>query len=171
MKVHIIGQAGSGKTTLARWLAERDGSVAFDLDIVVYGPRGERTHAERTALVAAILEHEGWVAEGAYREEWLSPLLNEAEVIVWLDLPLRVCLWRIFRRHVAAEFRRNNPHPGWRKLAGFMRYTWQADRSSRVEVQRLLRGYGVKVVRLRSGGKVRRWQRTVSRRGDAPGGV
>tara|TARA_Y100000031_G_scaffold142919_1_gene172898 strand:+ start:193 stop:390 length:198 start_codon:yes stop_codon:yes gene_type:complete len=39
-------------------------------------------------------------------------------------------LWRVFWRHVKAEFRRDNRHPGWRKLFRFMRIIRAAHRSS-----------------------------------------
>ena len=154
MKVHIIGQAGSGKTTLARQLAASDGATAHDLDPIVYGPGGQRSHAEVARSIEVILTENSWVTEGAYRDAWLTPLLDAADAIVWLDLPRRVCLWRIFRRHVLAELRRNNRHPGWRRLASFMRYTWEVHPRLRAETAELLAGYGEKVVRCRSAAEV-----------------
>jgi hypothetical protein len=37
-------------------------------------------------------------------------------------VPWRVCAWRLLKRHALAELRRDNQHPGWRRLLGFMRY-------------------------------------------------
>ena len=154
MKVHIIGQAGSGKTTLARWIANRTGAEAHDLDRVVYGRSGERPLRDIVASVQAIAGGTAWITEGAYRDVWLLPLLQSADRIIWLDLPLRVCLWRIFRRHLVAEARRNNQHPGWRNLALFMRYTWQVDARLRSETAAMLDPPCAKVLRCRNARQV-----------------
>jgi adenylate kinase family enzyme len=113
MKVHIIGPAGSGKSTLARSLAAQHGATWHDLDEVVYGSGGERATEEIAERLAGILGSEGWVTEGAYRAEWLRPVLEALDRVIWLDVSLPLCLWRIFKRHVVAELRRNNDHPGW----------------------------------------------------------
>jgi adenylate kinase family enzyme len=169
MKAHVIGLAGSGKTTLARWLADRCGTAAIDLDGIVYDPvSGERPESDIARRLAAIRSQHGWITEGAYHAEWLRPHLEESDVIVWLDLSLRTCLWRIATRHVKAELARNNPHPGWKKLWRFLLYTRRTAGSQRTGTSRLLKRYGSKVVRCRSSSDEAAFRR---RSGGGPGGV
>jgi len=150
LKIHVIGLAGSGKTTLACWIGEMFALPVRDLDFVVYNAAGERPFAEINARIDAIRALPGWVTEGAYHDAWLRPLLDDAEHIAWLDLPLRVCITRIIKRHLAAELARNNMHPGWRKLASFIDYTRRTANSQRAETQVLLSSYSGKTTHCRS---------------------
>lgn len=120
-KVHIIGGAGSGKTTLARRLSARLRAPAYDLDRVAYanGAGAKQGEADRRRDVRQIVAQPCWVTEGIYLW-WVDDLLNAADVILWLDIPWRVAAWRIVRRHVVASLRGSNQHPGWRNLLRFV---------------------------------------------------
>jgi adenylate kinase family enzyme len=146
VNVHIIGPAGSGKTTLARWIAEHSGGISYDLDWIVYDRTGERPLTEVQDRVGTIVASHNWVTEGAYRDAWITPLLEAADCVIWLDFPWWVCLWRIFKRHLAAELRRDNQHKGWLNLLRFMRYTQRVDARNRRETEALLRDCRAKVV-------------------------
>lgn len=52
-----------------------------------------------------------WIARGAYLD-WVEPLLLEADLVVWLDVPWRVASYRIIFRHVRATTARKNRFPG-----------------------------------------------------------
>ena len=101
-KVTIIGSAsGNGKTTLGRALAERLDVPFVEMDALVHGPNWSETpDDELRARVAPILASEGWVIDGAYRGKLGDLLLDAADVVVWLDLPMRVWLPRLLRRTV-----------------------------------------------------------------------
>ena len=153
-KVHISGLAGSGKTTLARGIADEFGSSAYDLDWIVYDQNGERPAAEIERRLQAIAEGRGWVTEGAYTQDFVTPLLERADAIVWLDPPLYACIFRIVKRHVRAELARNNPHPGWTRLLRFLNYTRTSANRQKQQTGSLLLRYHSKVYRCRSGSDV-----------------
>ena len=151
MKIHIVGIAGSGKTTLARSLGDRFDVRAFDLDFVVYDfEAGERAAAEITRRVDEIRDLDGWVTEGAYRDGWLRPLLDDATAIMWLDVPLSRAIFRMVKRHAGAELARNNLHPGWMRLFRFLNYNRRSARQQHAETLALLAAYPDKVFRCRS---------------------
>lgn len=150
MKVHIIGMAGSGKTSLARWLAAEHRVRAHDLDWTVYDASGERPEAAIVASIHEIRRETGWVTEGAYRAAWLTPLLDDADAIVWLDYPFVRCAYWIVKRHIRAEMARNNPHPGWRRLFSFLDYNRRTAARQRAETRELLALHRAKVIRCRS---------------------
>jgi adenylate kinase family enzyme len=155
MKVHIVGIAGSGKTTLARSLSERFDIKSFDLDFVVYDSEaGERPAAEITRRIDEIRALDGWVTEGAYRDAWLRPLLDDATAIVWLDVSLPRAMSRMVKRHARAELARNNLHPGWRRLFRFLEYNHKTAGQQRAETMALLAAYPQKVSRCRSSSDV-----------------
>jgi adenylate kinase family enzyme len=164
-RIFVTGQGGSGKTTLARQLAARLDLPTFSFDDVAYDPRTHRRRADdlRRADAARIAALPAWVVDCWYMG-WTTPLLDRADLIVWLDLPWRIAALRIVLRHLKAELRRNNPHPGWRNLWHFLRSErarYVAPPSSakdvarddgannRAATARLLAPYGAKVVRCR----------------------
>lgn len=47
--------------------------------------------------------------------------MEQADVIVWLDVPWRLAAWRILRRHALASLARTNRHRGIGRLLSFLR--------------------------------------------------
>jgi adenylate kinase family enzyme len=96
----IAGISGSGKSTVGRAVAERLGLRYVELDALVHGPNWtEATDGElRTRIDEAINGTDGWVVDGNYRRKIGGHVLERADTLVWLDLPLRVCLARAGRR-------------------------------------------------------------------------
>ena len=96
-KVAIISSAsGNGKTTLGRELAARLEVPFVELDALVHGPDWVETpDDDLRAQVEPIVESDAWVIDGAYRGKLGDLVLDAADVVVWLDLPLRVWLPRL----------------------------------------------------------------------------
>jgi len=70
MRVAILGNSGSGKSTVARWLAQSASLAVLDLDSVAWEPdqpavarSRERAEAEVSAFCRT---HARWVLEGCY---------------------------------------------------------------------------------------------------------
>ncbi|MEM7113491.1 MAG: hypothetical protein AAF614_13725 [Chloroflexota bacterium] len=119
-KIHIIGGAGSGKTTLAKQLAAQlKIATCVDLDGVAWGPTGKVGLVERETAVRDILAKPNWVTEGVFLW-WTEPLFQAADAIIWLDLPFPLRAWRIVRRHLLASWRGDNPHGGLGNLYRFL---------------------------------------------------
>jgi adenylate kinase family enzyme len=69
-RIVILGNSGSGKTTMARALAAEHGVPHLDVDLIAWAAPGVRkpladSVAEMEAFVAA---HPGWVMEGSYAD-------------------------------------------------------------------------------------------------------
>jgi shikimate kinase len=101
-KVAVTASAsGSGKSTTGRALAERLGVPYIELDALVHGPNWtETSDDDLRRTLEPILAGEGWVVDGGYRRKIGDLVLEQADVIVWIDLPLHVWLPRLVRRTV-----------------------------------------------------------------------
>jgi len=100
-RVNVKGTSGSGKTTFGKELARRLGVPFVELDALHHGPDwAEPTNDEFRARVREAIDAapEGWVIDGNYEAKLGDQVLGAADTIVWLDLPLRLKLGRLWRR-------------------------------------------------------------------------
>jgi adenylate kinase family enzyme len=164
-RVAIVASAsGSGKTTLGRELARRLEVPFHELDALHHGPNWtEATADELRARVEPLVAEDAWVVDGAYRGKLGDLVLERAELVVWLDLPLRVWLPRLLRRTVRRVVRREELWNGNRETLrnvffsrdSLILYALRnAPRHRRVYPERLA---PYEVVRLRSPKEVQRW--------------
>ena len=108
-RVAVIASAsGNGKTTVGRALADRLRVPFHELDALHHGPNWtEATSAELRERVEPIVRSDAWVVDGVYRNKLGDLVLEHADVVVWLDLPVRVWLsrlvWRTARRIATRE--------------------------------------------------------------------
>jgi hypothetical protein len=108
MRVLVIGGSGAGKSTLGRVLAQRLGVPYVELDALHHGPNWKAATAEelRASVHGAIDGSPGWVVDGNYVSKLGTLLLERAELIVWLDLPLGTKLGRLVCRTALRWFRK-----------------------------------------------------------------
>jgi len=99
-KISVTASAsGSGKTTVGRELARRLDVPFVELDALVHGPNwAETPDDELRRLLEPVLAADGWVIDGGYRRKIGNLVWEHADLIVWIDLPLRVWMPRLFRR-------------------------------------------------------------------------
>ena len=107
-RLAIIATASScGKTTLGRDLARRLDVPFVELDALNHGPGWtEATDEELRAKVEPLVAQEAWVIDGGYWGKLGDLVLRNADLVVWLDLPVRVWLPRLVRRTVRRIARR-----------------------------------------------------------------
>ena len=117
-KVAVFGNAGAGKSTLARQLAELTGLPLYPLDIVqfrgCYWPQekdgGKLTNEEYLKLHADLLAQDRWIIDGYGGVETLWERFDAADTLVYIDLPLLTHYRWLTKRLVKGLLR--NP-PGW----------------------------------------------------------
>jgi adenylate kinase family enzyme len=99
-KVAIVTSAsGSGGTTVGRELAALLEVPFHELDALFWKPGWvELTGDELRAVVEPIVATDAWVIDGSYQSKIGQLVLGRADVVVWLDLPMRIWLPRLVRR-------------------------------------------------------------------------
>jgi adenylate kinase family enzyme len=166
--VNVKGISCSGKSTISRELAVRLGVPYLELDAVNHiGPSWtEATPQELQASVKEFMAgaRDGWVIDGNYESKLGDLVVGAADQIVWLDLPLRVSMRRLWRRMSMrirddVELWGGNRESwrdgflGWNSLAPWALRAWFRHR------RRWPRRFAgdPRLVRLRSADEARRW--------------
>lgn len=101
-RVSVVGNAGGGKSTLARRLGERHGLPCHEVDALLWRPDWEPApEADYEAAHEALIEGERWVIDGLGRLESLPRRLERSTEIVFVDLPLWQHFWLAAERQIA----------------------------------------------------------------------
>jgi adenylate kinase family enzyme len=98
-KIAIIGITGSGKSYLGRRVAKKTGLPLFHLDTIYWrGKWQEVSEDEYLKEHEKILkENDRWVIEGWLNEK-MHGRLHAADVIIYLDYPGWLVIWRYYKR-------------------------------------------------------------------------
>ena len=159
-RVLIIGPCGSGKSTLLRKLGPLLGLPTHHLDRMNWKPGWiESDRDELRTRIADVVAQERWLIDGNYGGS-LDLRLPRADTIIYLDFPIALCLWRVFRRMMSASrSERPDMTEGCteRLDLAFLFYvaTWAMGPRKRTETK--LAGFRGSLVRLESPAATKRW--------------
>lgn len=93
-RVLVVGNSGSGKSTFAKRLSEREGLVHVDLDEYAWlptEPPERRPLEDSVRALRAALPADGWIVEGCYAD-LLAALSAEADLLVFLNPGVEACV-------------------------------------------------------------------------------
>jgi adenylate kinase family enzyme len=99
-RIVVLGITGSGKSTLARELSNIYGFNYIELDNLFWKPNWEMTDDDEFLgkVTSALADNDSWVVDGNYTRVGSTLIWQQTDTFIWLDYPLRVNFWRIFKR-------------------------------------------------------------------------
>ena len=166
-RVLVAGVSGSGKTTLARRLAARLDLPCTEIDALFHGPAWT-PRATFVEDVRDVVGQEGFGVEWQYRAA-RQLLLDEADLVVWLDLPVATTMRQVVARTLRRAWRHEvlwngNVEPPLRTVlrdpGHVVRWAWSTRHSLRDLPATVARQDPPPVlVRLRSRRQVETWVR------------
>ncbi len=100
-RIMVVGiSAGAGKSTFARRLGEILGFPVVHLDTLYWKPGWvEAPVQEFRAAQEKAVQEESWIMEGNYSDTF-EIRMRCADTLIYLELPLYVCLFRVMKRRV-----------------------------------------------------------------------
>ncbi len=159
MKILIIGMVASGKTTLARRLSKDNNITHYEIDSIVHDDikKRKRPNDEQQKIIQNINKQDSWIIEGTLRKN-LYNILEIADKIIYLDIPLKVRKRRIFSRFIKQKMKieKCNYIPNIEILKNM--YKWTNDfEESKVEFEEKLFKYKEKVFILKNAKQVKNY--------------
>ncbi|HTR84490.1 MAG TPA: hypothetical protein VMI56_08420 [Reyranella sp.] len=104
-KVAVFGNAGGGKSTLARRLAEITGLPLHPLDLIQFRPGGAAVpHDEYLKAHADLLTRDAWIIDGYGDKASAWERFAAADTLIHVDLPLAIHAWWVTKRLLKAPF-------------------------------------------------------------------
>lgn len=99
MKISVLGYAGSGKTYLSDNLSEKNNIPVLHLDDIKWDKEWKPVD-DSVVLpkVAEFMQKENWIIDGFYSYLMLDKRLEDADLIVLLQLPRLTCFYRAIKR-------------------------------------------------------------------------
>lgn len=100
MKIAIIGYSGSGKSTFSRQLAKHYNIPILFLDTVNFLPNWVMRDRDVGRLIVwDFMQNDSWVIDGNYRDFYQRERLEQADKIIFLNFPRRICMYRALKRY------------------------------------------------------------------------
>ena len=173
-RIAVIGTAGAGKTVLAKRIAEQLALPHVELDAYRHGPDWTETPDDVfKEQISQALRDDAWIADGNYTfaREVVWP---RAQMVVWLDYPITIVMWRLFWRTLKRSILREELWNGnreklWRHvLSRQSLFLWALQthwlrRRTIPAALGLPKHSHIRLVHLRSPGDAERWLTTLAR--------
>ena|GEM_PF-4076762 len=100
-RINITGNAGAGKTSLASEIGTLLDIPTYGLDSILWEPGWKEPGPdERRHLIQELVAKDTWVIDGVSRI-----IRKEADLVIFLDVPRRTCLYRCVKRNWRYMFR------------------------------------------------------------------
>lgn len=99
-RIVVIGTTSSGKSTLAKGLAEKFNLDFIELDALYWEPNWKGAELEVFwKRVETATSSQAWVVAGNYRIV-RDLIWHKAQAVIWLDYPFQIVFWRLLTRAI-----------------------------------------------------------------------
>lgn len=99
MKIAVLGYAGSGKTYLSDYIAEKKNIPVLHLDSIKWDKEWKPIDDSFVLpQVSEFMKKEDWIIDGYYDYLLFNERLEQADKIILLLLPRRTCFFQALKR-------------------------------------------------------------------------
>ena len=164
MKILIIGNVGSGKTTLGNNLAKLYGIKLFSIDNIVYDDENKlkREELEQINLLNKInRENREYIIEGVLRKN-MDFLLNLVDKVVIIDLDKKILKNRIRKRYIKQKIGISKYKYLVSKVNLYDMYNW-IEKYDYDRINKLIIKYSRKIIYLKTTKDIKKYIKAVKK--------
>lgn len=101
MKVAILGYSGAGKSTLSRKISEKYNIPVLHLDKINFNEGWQKKEVNEVQKIVEefLNNNKSWIIDGNYSKIYFERRMEEADKIIFLNFPRRVCFFRAYKRY------------------------------------------------------------------------
>jgi len=108
MKILVIGNGGTGKSTLAQKMGEELKLPVAYLDLIMWDKEWNRMPEKNfNKKVDELIREKNWIMEGWGYHSSLNRRIEAADVIIYLQYPLEFCLKSVLERNKKFNNKKN----------------------------------------------------------------
>lgn len=123
-RIAIFGKPGSGKSTLSKKLASAINIQLHQLDSILYKHNGDLIDPEAyDKQHSEILSSESWIIDGFDKIETFNQRLDQADTLIYIDLPYAISYWLVTKRLIKGLFVKPD---GWPEGSSILKGTLQS---------------------------------------------
>ncbi len=146
-RIAIIGNAGSGKSTLSQKLHKITNLPIYYLDQYFWKPGWVRTDPDEYKSVHDVIcDKDAWIIDGINLRV-MEYRIQRADMIIFLDVPRYLCFYRIFKRTFKNYGKETTSSPqgcperfNW-EFIKFLKWVWDFKKKYPAAVKALLKKY------------------------------
>lgn len=132
-RVAVFGNAGGGKSTLARRLAELTRLPLYPLDMIQFKAGGGAVPREEyLKLHAELLRRDEWIIDGFGCKKSAWERFAAADTLVYIDLPLSTHHWWVTKRLLQSVYKKPEGWPDnspiWSSTVSAYNVLWSCHR-------------------------------------------
>ena len=147
-RIAVIGNAGSGKSTVASALHTILGLPVYHLDQYFWKPNWTPPNRDEYKIIHdALCDQDQWIIDGT-NLSLSEHRMNRADAIIILKIPRMLCVWRIFKR-TFTYYGKQTPSSAqgccegfsW-KFIQFLKWVWNFEPKYNAKLAEILETYG-----------------------------
>ena len=119
MKIYIVGNAGSGKSTFSKYVSRKYNIDYFELDKIIWDSNWNKESDEKSYInFMKFIEHsDSWIIDGYGTEKLFNQSCQLADIIIVSCPSIFTSVKLAFFRWVVAYMRREKPAPIYKVLS------------------------------------------------------
>lgn len=143
-KIIVVGSGGAGKSTFATQLGAILDIEVVHLDKLYWKPNWVKTaEDEWIQIIQNLLKGDSWIIDGNFGGT-RAMRIQACDTVIWLDIPRRLCMYRILKRTVTYRGQRRpdmaegcNERLDWDFIKWVWNYPHRAKSRIMVEIEGL----------------------------------
>lgn len=160
-RIYILGNAGSGKTYLAKKLSKILKIQDYNLDDIFFYRKYDKKRSEknREKLFKSIYKKKKWIIEGGYLS-WIEEGIKKSDLVIFIEVPFYKTIYRVFKRF---KKRKGKHKETWKDVFILIRSAKRYKKKGYYKHQELIQKHKAEVIYLKNKKEINKFLRNIKK--------